>query len=72
MVQYMVQPMVVLILWITYNSSGILSDFNISKQTCILYLLSSIILAVFYQINVIIIFHILELYLNFDYKNVIK
>ena len=68
----MVQPMVVLMLWITYETSSILSKFSIAYENCILYLLSSIVLALFYQINIIIIFHVLELYLNFDYKGLLK
>lgn len=68
----MLQPIIVLMLWITYSTSGILNSFNITLSTCILYLLSSIILAVFFQINVVIIFHILEIYLNFDYKPLLK
>ena len=71
MVQYWLQPIVVLMLWITYNSSGILSNFSIASQNCILYMLSSVILAISYQLNVFIIFHVLELYFNFDYKNMI-
>jgi len=58
-VQYMTQPIVVLILWITYSSNNILQQFNITYQTCILYFLSSIILALFYQINIIIIINVL-------------
>jgi hypothetical protein len=58
-VQYMAQPIVVLILWITYNSSTILSNFQIAYQNCTLYFLSSIILALFYQINIIIIINVL-------------
>ena len=72
MVQYWLQPIVVLMLWITYNSSGILSNFSIASQNCILYMLSSVILAISYQFNVFIIFHVLQLYFNFDYKNMIE
>ena len=68
MIQYLVQPIIVFILWITYTTSTILNNFQISYQNTILYLLSSIILALFYQINIIIIFHVLELYLNTDYE----
>lgn len=59
-------------LWITYKTSSVLSNFAIAYENCILYLLSSIVLALFYQINIIIIFHVLELYLNFDYKGLLK
>ena len=72
MVQYWLQPIVVMMLWITYNSSSILSNFSIASQNCILYMLSSVILAISYQFNVFIIFHVLELYFNFDYKNMIE
>ena len=72
MVQYWLQPIVVLMLWITYESSGILKNFQIASQNCILYMLSSVILAISYQLNVFIIFHVLELYFNFDYKNLIE
>ena len=66
--QYLIQPIIVFILWITYDTSTILDNFQISNENAILYLLSSIILALFFQINIIIIFHVLELYLNTDYE----
>jgi hypothetical protein len=72
MVQYWLQPMVVLMLWITYNSSSILQNFQIADRNCILYMLSSIILAISYQINMFFIFHVCELYFNFDYKNIVE
>lgn len=72
MVQYLVQPMVILMLWITYDSSTILRNFAIAKSNCILYLLSSVVLAIFFQINIIVIFHVLELYLDFEYKEVME
>jgi hypothetical protein len=59
MIQYMVQPVVVFVLWVTYQTSTILSNFTIAESTCILYLLSSIVLAIFFQINIIIIFNVL-------------
>jgi fumarate reductase subunit D len=68
MMQYLIQPIIVFILWITYDTSTILDNFQISNENAILYLLSSIILALFFQINIIIIFHVLELYLNTDYE----
>lgn len=68
MVQYLLQPIIVFMLWITYNTSNILSNFQIAYQNCILYLLSSIILAICYQFNIIFVVHVLELYFNFDYK----
>lgn len=67
----MAQPIVILILWITYNTSSILANFQIAYQNCTLYFLSSIILALFYQINIIIIINVLEVYFNFDYKKLI-
>lgn len=72
MVQYLLQPAIVFMLWITYNSSSILPNFAIAYQNCILYLLSSIILAIYYQFNIIIVIHVLELYFNFDYKRLIE
>ena len=72
MVQYWLQPIVVLMLWITYNSSSILTNFQIAAKNCILYMLSSIILAFSYQLNVLVIFHVLELYFNFDYKKMVE
>ena len=72
MMQYILQPIVVLMLWITYNSSAIMSNFQIAPQNCILYFLSTIILAVCYQINIIIIINVLEVYFNYDYKKLIE
>lgn len=72
MVQYWLQPIVVFMLWITYDTSNILASFQIASQNCILYMLSSVILAISYQLNVLIIFHVLELYFNFDYRNIIE
>jgi hypothetical protein len=72
MLQYMLQPAIVLLMWITYSTSSILSSFAIALPNCILYLLSSVILAVFFQINIVLVFHVLELYLDFDYCEPIK
>ena len=72
MVQYLLQPIIVFMMWITYNSSNILNNFQIAYQNCILYLLSSIILAICYQFNIIFVIHVLELYFNFDYKKLME
>ena len=72
MLQYMMQPLIVLILWVTFDTSNILKSYGISKVNCILYFLSSVILAIFFQLNIIIILHVVELYFNFDYKNLVN
>jgi len=35
-------------------------------------MISSVILAISYQLNVLVIFHVLELYFNFDYKSMVE
>lgn len=35
-------------------------------------MLSSVILAISYQLNVLVIFHVLELYFNFDYRSMVE
>ena len=56
---FFLQPFVVLVFWITYDESLILSKYGISSNTVILYLLSAVVIAIFTIINVILIFHLL-------------
>ena len=65
---FFLQPFVVLVFWITYDESQILSKYGISSNTVILYLLSAVVIAVFTIINVVLIFHLLESYLEIDFE----
>lgn len=56
---FFLQPFVVLVYWITYDESAILSNYGISPNVVILYLLSAVVIAFFTIINMILIFHLL-------------
>jgi len=53
------QPFVVLVFWLTYYESAFLSNYGITFNTVILYLLSAVVIGVFSVINIILIFHLL-------------
>jgi hypothetical protein len=56
---FLLQPFTILVYWITYDESAILSNYGITSDTVILYLMSAAVIAIFTMINVIIIFHLL-------------
>lgn len=64
---FFLQPFVVLVYWITYDESAILSNYGISPNVVILYLLSAVVIAFFTIINMILIFHLLQSYLEIDF-----
>jgi len=64
---FILQPFTILVYWITYDESAVLSNYGISSDTVILYLLSAVVIAAFTIANVIIIFHLLESYLEKDF-----
>lgn len=68
---FLLQPFVVLVFWVTYDESRILSNYGISLSVVILYLLSAIVIAFFTIINMIMIFHLLECYLEVDFDHLI-
>lgn len=69
---FLLQPFVVLVFWVTYDESRILSNYGISYGVVILYLLSAIVIAFFTIINMIMIFHLLESYLEVDFDQIIN
>ena len=64
---FLLQPFVVFALWVTYDESAILSEYGISLNTVVLYNLSAIVIGLFSVINVILIFHILESYMDISF-----
>ena len=67
---FFVQPFVVLVYWITYDESKILNSYGISSSVIILYLLSAITIAAFTIINVILICHLLECYIEINFEKI--
>ena len=67
---FFVQPFVVLVYWITYDESRILNSYGIASNVVILYLLSAITIATFTSLNVILIFHLLESYVEVDFQKI--
>lgn len=65
----MLQPFVILVYWMTYDESGVLANYGISYGVVILYLLSAVVVAIFTIMNMIMIFHLLESYLEVDFDH---
>lgn len=68
---FFLQPFVILVYWVTYEESAVLENYGITPDTVILYMLSALVIAVFTIFNVIIIFHLLESYLERDFEEMI-
>lgn len=60
-----------MVFWVTYDESMVLKNYGISLGVVILYLLSAIVIAFFTIINMIMIFHLLECYLEIDFDHII-
>ena len=64
---FLVNPFVVFIIWIVYDESQILTNYGISYNTVVLYILSALVIGVFSVINIIMIFHMLENYIGMSF-----
>ncbi len=65
---FILQPFVVLVFWITYEESSILANYGINSDTVVLYLLNALVIACFTVLTVILIYHLLESYLNISFE----
>lgn len=69
---FLVNPFVVFILWIVYDETKILTNYGISYNTVVLYILSALVIGVFSVINIIMIFHMLENYIGMSFEEQIN
>ncbi len=69
---FFIQPIVVLLFWLTYDENNVLNNYGISYNTVVLYFLSAIVVFIFSIINIIMIFHVLECYLDLDFQEPIR
>lgn len=69
---FILQPFFILVAWVTYDESGILNNYGISNRVVILYLLSAVVIMCFTVVNMIMIFHLLECYLDVDFEDIIS
>lgn len=56
---FLLQPFVVLVFWVTYDESSLLSNYGMDYEVVILYLLSAVVIAFFTIGSMVMIFHLL-------------